>query len=280
MKPLSSHPDRKAFTLIELLVVIAIIAILAAMLLPALAAAKEKALKIQCLNNTHQLEIAINIYANDNRDKLPEWTSGNWVWDLPEPAGGNMLSSGVTKKTFYCPSTSPKFTDEENWAGRPGVAPTYGLNADNQWNFGQAGPVVANTDFHPTGYALAFWGKTVNGVNPCKLDPTNQNTKLSSESTTIAGTSVIIPVSERVLVADCVISQFASIVPGTAANNYSSILGGFKKGGVTPWPHLSAHLKNGLPQGGDVGYKDGHSEWRKFKVMIPRTGNNTPYFWW
>ena len=136
------QPHKEAFTLIELLIVIAIIAILAAILLPVLAKAKERALRVSCANNLREYGTALKIYANDSNDNLPNTysaanpTPANWLWDVPTNTVDLLLNSGNERGMMYDPSFSQ-------------------ADQDARWNFGT---VAAGTlaELRVTGYVPAF----------------------------------------------------------------------------------------------------------------------------
>jgi prepilin-type N-terminal cleavage/methylation domain-containing protein len=138
----SSEPRQlRGFTLIELLVVIAIIAILAAMLLPALAKAKAKAQRIYCINNLKQVATACKLYIDDNSGKIPSayptyggfassWCGGNaetgglpgsYMYGGADPAGiqgGTLWAYTKALKLYHCPA-------DNRLADDPGVAAQY-----------------------------------------------------------------------------------------------------------------------------------------------------------
>jgi prepilin-type N-terminal cleavage/methylation domain-containing protein len=112
MRSMKEHNlARQGFTLIELLVVIAIIAILASLLLPALAGAKEKARRTACKSNLRQVGLAIQMYGNDNQEYVPTGTRDDGfeqvLWMNTHTWTNLTVYGGLHEKVFDCPNLYP-----------------------------------------------------------------------------------------------------------------------------------------------------------------------------
>lgn len=177
---------KRGFTLIELLVVIAIIAILAAILFPVFAKAREKARQSSCLSNIKQWELAFLQYAQDYDETFPGIRfgfGGAWPWTVwPGTTGWPaVFEAGVqpyvkNQQLRQCPSESPL----DRWYDRNGMS--YGFN-EYMYNFDQGWSTLASITRAPTGVVgvsilAETWASGIymdwEGAGPAPVDGLNR----------------------------------------------------------------------------------------------------------
>lgn len=257
-KPMKANRSRLGgFTLIELLVVIAVIAILMAILLPALQRAKGQAKKVICSSNLKQVATSMHMYGNDHDAKLPLNGAGNWLWDVAYSTTDYIINTGGDKHTFYCPSDPTKTADMLNlWQ--------FSQNASPEAKPGDIAEPETNRhqQFRVTGY---FWMMdTQNGRNyhPEGLPEKKWVTTLNCEKP-----------AQTELVLDATLSTGNN--PETA--NFLEVAGGT----WSRWQiyDRTNHIRGSdKPAGGNIIFIDGHLQWRHFDEMEVRV--SPPFHWW
>ncbi len=251
----------RAFTLIELLVVIAIIAVLMGILLPAMSRVREQARMQSCGSRVRQHVLAMTMYAGDNDSKLPlPLTAGNWLWDVGCTTVNYMLNTGLTREMFYCPSNAiqQKYNDHF-WT------------FNGEWD-GTKFTKPAKTDFIVSGYCYVLDVACGDGRPAVKTYPNDGELATKIWCKTVMEKDP----GQRELVIDATLGQEDSNTKH--GYNFGMVTAGGSWSGAG-FPDRTSHLKTDEePSGGNIGFLDGHVEWRHWSEMRNRYGR--PTFWW
>ena len=256
--------SKRAFTLIELLVVIAIIALLLAIISPALKKAKEAARRIQCRSDLKTIGLSLKIYAEENNGNLPLNEAGNWAWDVSFFTTDLVMDCGGDRDTFYCPSD-----------------PTKNADKPELWQFsliyGNIPPIMVveptsiaerKQNFRVTSYYWLLDMQTGGRSGMIGTQPSQWLRNFSDMKNT----------GNAEMVLDATISTGTS--RDETVNTFVEVPGGSSAWlGAKAYDRTNHVKRNVIPAGGNIVFADGHVDWRSFNEMEVRLSQN-PTHWW
>ncbi len=255
-----NHKKNSAFTLIELLVVIAIIAILAAILFPVFAQAREKARAISCLSNEKQIGTGMMMYLQDYDET---YAQGGWCFPATCPNGctngrwfGDIAPYVKNSQIRVCPSNPSPLKPTDTWiTGVIGAYSNYGINASvSGWTTG----IKQATLVAPAGLVMVSEASQLNGEKATRLDnPKKPNIlKMDNYDPKTWNAFIYGAVDYQATGPE----QFDKT--GNYWNNYVPSAGDYEYGDLTRRP---VPMHNG---GANVCFADGHAKWFQIERLL------------